>query len=47
MIADRFQDSKYHWLRTQLFLALGLAGLIPIIHSVLLYGVNRDAVFSH
>ncbi|KAF8978656.1 hypothetical protein BGZ46_006248 [Entomortierella lignicola] len=34
----RFQIPQFRWVRSGLFLALGLSGLCPIIHGIVLYG---------
>ncbi|RHZ70855.1 hypothetical protein Glove_265g19 [Diversispora epigaea] len=36
----RFRTPPYRWFRTGLFFALGGSAIIPILHAVILYGVN-------
>ncbi|KAF9912128.1 hypothetical protein BX616_010403 [Lobosporangium transversale] len=38
VMQPRFQTPQYRWVRSALFLAVGLSGLCPIIHGIILYG---------
>ncbi|KAG0228488.1 hemolysin-III related-domain-containing protein [Mortierella sp. GBAus27b] len=38
VMRPKFQVPQFRWVRSVLFLALGLSGLCPIIHSIVLYG---------
>jgi adiponectin receptor len=33
-----FRTPAYRWMRTSLFLAMGLSGIIPIAHGILNFG---------
>ncbi|KAF9347637.1 hypothetical protein BGX26_000896 [Mortierella sp. AD094] len=35
---ERFQIPQFRWVRAGLFLSLGLSGLAPVIHGIVLYG---------
>ncbi|KAJ3104385.1 hypothetical protein HDU96_008935, partial [Phlyctochytrium bullatum] len=39
-LSKRLSHPKYRNLRTTLFLSLGLAGLVPLVHSMVLYGTD-------
>ncbi|RUO95986.1 hypothetical protein BC936DRAFT_142839 [Jimgerdemannia flammicorona] len=39
----RFRTPAFRWTRTLLFLFMGLSGVIPSVHAVLLYGVCGSA----
>lgn len=45
-LAPHFQSSDYHFFRAGLFLALGLCGIIPAVHHVLINGTHTDAVLT-
>src|SRR5690348_4577005 len=34
-----FRTPEYRWMRTILFLALGLSAIIPVVHGLLIYGL--------
>ncbi|KAK3814248.1 MAG: hemolysin-III related-domain-containing protein [Benniella sp.] len=38
VMRPKFQLPQFRWVRSVLFLALGLSGLCPIIHAIVLYG---------
>lgn len=38
-LLKHFRTPAYRWMRTTLFLALGLFGIVPTVHGILLYGV--------
>ncbi|KAF0534060.1 HlyIII-domain-containing protein [Gigaspora margarita] len=39
-IPIRFRTPDFRWFRTSLFLAQGGSVVVPIIHAVILYGLN-------
>lgn len=39
-LLKHFRTPAYRWMRTTLFLALGLFGIVPTAHGILLYGVS-------
>lgn len=44
VLLRHFRTPAYRWMRTGLFLALGLFGIVPTLHGICLYGVS---VFAH
>ncbi|KAK9696655.1 hypothetical protein K7432_012343 [Basidiobolus ranarum] len=40
-IARRFGTPEYRWIRTNLFLAMGLSGICPLGHALWINGVSR------
>lgn len=40
-LLKHFRTPAYRWMRTTLFLALGLFGIVPTAHGILLYGVSH------
>ncbi|KAF9427349.1 hypothetical protein BGZ94_005068 [Podila epigama] len=46
VLQPRFRTPQFRWVRSGLFLALGLSALFPVIHAILLYGfaMARSAV---
>ncbi|KAG0179752.1 hypothetical protein DFQ28_002241 [Apophysomyces sp. BC1034] len=41
-LLKHFRTPAYRWMRTSLFLAQGLFGLIPTLHGIYLYGLSRS-----
>ncbi|KAG0257451.1 hypothetical protein DFQ27_005142 [Actinomortierella ambigua] len=46
VVRPKFRTPQYRWVRSCLFLAMGLSGLFPVIHGIILYGfpLAREAV---
>ncbi|KAF9937582.1 hypothetical protein BGZ67_001093 [Mortierella alpina] len=45
-----FRTPKYRWIRSVLFLALGLSGIFPVVHGLFLYGFHlavKAIAFDH
>ena len=40
VLLRHFRTPAYRWMRTGLFLALGLFGIVPTLHGICLYGVS-------
>ena len=40
VIRPEFRQAQYRWIRSCLFLAMGLSAVFPVIHGVVLYGVR-------
>ncbi|KAF9328808.1 hypothetical protein BG006_008083 [Podila minutissima] len=40
VLQPRFRTPQFRWVRSGLFLALGLSALFPVIHGIILYGFN-------
>ncbi|KAG0367063.1 putative hemolysin-III channel protein Izh2 [Gamsiella multidivaricata] len=38
VMRPKFRSPQFRWVRSALFLAVGLSGLCPIIHGIILYG---------
>ncbi|KAF9435948.1 hypothetical protein BGZ76_005169 [Entomortierella beljakovae] len=38
-VKPKFRGHQYRWIRSGLFLAMGLSGIFPVFHSVFLYGL--------
>ncbi|CDS07996.1 hypothetical protein LRAMOSA01945 [Lichtheimia ramosa] len=41
-LLKHFRTPAYRWMRTTLFLALGLFGIVPTAHDILLYGLSTS-----
>jgi adiponectin receptor len=39
-VSLRFRKPEFRWFRTGLFVALGGSAIIPVLHAIILYGVN-------
>ncbi|KAF8967226.1 hypothetical protein BGZ46_000194 [Entomortierella lignicola] len=39
VVRPEFRGHKYRWIRSCLFLAMGLSAIFPVIHAVILYGI--------
>ncbi|CAG8534513.1 2319_t:CDS:2 [Funneliformis mosseae] len=39
-VASRFRSPQYRWFRTGLFLAMGLSAIVPLVHAVVIYGIQ-------
>ncbi|KAG0238535.1 hypothetical protein BGW42_004297 [Actinomortierella wolfii] len=46
VIRPKFRTPQFRWVRSCLFLAMGLSGLFPIVHGIIIYGfpLAREAV---
>ncbi|KAI8149276.1 pPR-type GPCR protein [Fennellomyces sp. T-0311] len=42
-LLKHFRTPAYRWMRTSLFLALGLFGVVPTLHGIILYGFTTSA----
>ncbi|KAI9490337.1 hemolysin-III related-domain-containing protein [Zychaea mexicana] len=42
-LLKHFRTPAYRWMRTGLFLALGLFGIVPTLHGVIIYGFGNSA----
>jgi predicted membrane channel-forming protein YqfA (hemolysin III family) len=41
VMRPKFRSPQFRWVRSGLFLAMGLSGLFPIVHGIVLYGVSE------
>lgn len=41
VLLPHFRTPAYRWMRTSLFLALGLFGIVPSLHGVFLFGFTK------
>ncbi|CAI2162499.1 1866_t:CDS:2 [Funneliformis geosporum] len=39
-VSSRFRSPQYRWFRTGLFLAMGLSAFVPLVHAVIIYGIQ-------
>lgn len=46
VLQPRFRTPQFRWVRSGLFLAMGLSALFPVIHGIILYGVSRTGSSS-
>ncbi|KAG0358498.1 hypothetical protein BGZ54_010395 [Gamsiella multidivaricata] len=46
VIRPKFRTPQYRWVRSCMFLAMGLSAIFPVIHAIVLYGFHlaRDAI---
>jgi predicted membrane channel-forming protein YqfA (hemolysin III family) len=42
-----FRTPQYRWIRSCLFLAMGLSAVFPVVHGLVLYGVRVHLHFPH
>jgi len=38
VLRPKFRTPQFRWVRSGLFLAMGLSGLFPVVHGIILYG---------
>ncbi|CAG8583481.1 11084_t:CDS:2 [Racocetra persica] len=39
-LANKFRTPEFRWFRTGLFISMGLSAIIPLIHALIIYGVE-------
>jgi len=40
MMADKYRTAEYRWIRTAMFLSLGLSAIFPVGQALISYGVS-------